>query len=78
MRTEDAALQVMREQNRPRIWAGDPDLVLDVADKAGHKPGHPINRIAAVMSALAKSKKFKRVGRIEHMGHRYPVLEPIA
>lgn len=77
MRTEDAALQVMAEKGRKHVWYGDPDLIAEIAERAGHKPAHPLNRSAAVVCALAKSKKFRRMGTIEHMGRRYPIYEPI-
>lgn len=78
MRTDDAAIAVMREKGRKHVWYGDPDLIADIAERAGHEPTHPLNRSAAVMSALAKSPRFERLGAIEHLGHRYPLLAPKA
>ena len=76
MRTDEAAIEVMREKERERVWYGDPDLIADIAERAGHRVTHPLNRSAAVMGTLAKSPRFKRVGHIEHLGRRYPVLQP--
>lgn len=64
VRTDAAAVQVMREQGRKRVWSGDPDLIADIAERAGHLPTHPINRSVAVMSCLGKSALFVRIGRI--------------
>jgi hypothetical protein len=78
MRTDDAAIEVMREKGRATVWYGDPDLIANIAERAGHNPlSHPLNRSAAVMRALALSPKFKLAGYIEHLGHKYPVREPI-
>jgi hypothetical protein len=76
MRTDSAALEVLAETGRQHVWYGDPDLVADIAERAGHKPSHPLNRSAAVMCALAKSPLFWRKGSIEHMGRHYPVYAP--
>lgn len=77
MRTDQAALQVLAETGRKRVWYGDPDLVADIAERAGHDPNsHPLNRSAAVVGALAKSALFECVGVIRHEGRAYPVYAP--
>lgn len=77
MRTDQAALQVLAEKSRTRVWYGDPDLVADIAERAGHNPhSHPLNRSAAVIGALGKSPLFERVGVIRHLGRAYPVYAP--
>lgn len=76
VRTDKAAIDVMREQERPHVWAGDPDLIGDIAERAGHKSTHPSNRAACVMSCIGKSALFVLIGRIEHLGHRYPLYRP--
>lgn len=77
MRTEDAALEVMAETGAKHVWRGDPNLIHEIADRAGHKRTHPLNCMAAVLSAIAKSKKFRRAGIIEHMGRRYPLFKRV-
>lgn len=77
MKTEDAALQVMRERRKTHIWYGDPDALHAIAELAGYRPTHPLNILAVVMSQLARSSKFESAGYITHMGRRYPVRRPI-
>lgn len=78
MRTDEAAVQVMREQGAKIAWSGNPDLIHEIAERAGYKRAHPLNVIGAVMSNLGKSPMFKRAGYIKHMGHKYPVYEVAA
>ena len=65
----------MREQGELRVWRGHPDLLHDIYDRAARRGSHPINVAASVLSCLAKSPKFRRVGYITHMGHKFPVFE---
>lgn len=74
MRVDEAAVQVMREQRRPRAWYGDPDLLHAIAERAGLAQSHPLNTIATVLACLSKSPLFKRVGYIQHMGRKYPLF----
>ena len=74
MRIDEAAVQVMRERRVSFAWYGNPDLLHEIADLAGHKQTHPLNTIGAVLSCLSKSPKFKRSGQIEHMGRKYPIF----
>ena len=78
MRTDEAAVQVMRERGVRCAWYGNPDLMHAIADRAGYKSYHPMNVIGAVLSNLGKSPMFKRTGYIEHMGRKYPVYEVAA
>lgn len=45
----------------PIIAWGDLGLLGEIADRANLKQSHPLNRQAAVLKALRKSKLFKRV-----------------
>ena len=76
MRIDDAALQVMKEQDTGLIWYGHPQLCHDVAARAGCGNGHPLNIIGKVLSALSWSPKFRRSGYITHLGRRYPTFKP--
>lgn len=73
MKIDDAAIDVMREHAMEYIWYGHPDVLHDIAIRAGCKATHPINVLATVMSQLARSEKFEFAGHIEHMGRKYPV-----
>lgn len=75
LKTEEAAVAVLTEQGYSNVWYGCPQLIADIADRAGYKSMHPLNRSAAVIGALAKSKKFRFLGRHEHLGRKYPVYE---
>jgi hypothetical protein len=72
----DAALQVLREEGARHVWYGTPDLVATIAERAGVKARHPLNRSAAVIGALRRSTLFRCMGRIRHGGRTYPVFEP--
>ena len=75
MRVDEAAAQVVRERGARAVWYGNPDLLHDIADRAGIAHSHPLNTISTVLSQVARSPLFARAGRIEHMGRRYPVYE---
>lgn len=75
-RVDEVALRVMREQGHNAIWYGNPDLICEISEKAGCKQGHPLNKSAAVMQAIARSPKFKKDGFIRHLGRRYNVYIP--
>lgn len=47
-----------------RAWAGNPDLLLSAYEASGGAVQHPMNRIAAVISAARRSKLFKQDGYI--------------
>lgn len=77
MRIDDAALEILREQKEKRVWYGDPQLCHDIYTRSGLKKAyHPINVISAVVAALGRSPKWRRVGYINHLRHDYPVYEP--
>lgn len=75
MRTDDAAIEVMRESGAKLIWRGHIDAMHDIAERAGHVQSHPVNVAATVMREIAKSKKFLRAGAIKALGRTYPVFE---
>ncbi len=75
-RIDDTALLVMAEQGAKTIWYGHPGMVMEISERAGCKRGHPLNRSAAVMRALALSPKFKLRGFIRHLGRKYNVYSP--
>lgn len=72
----DMALAVCREQGKPHVWYGDPQLCQDIYSRWGGEHTHPLNTIATVVSSLARSKKWKKDGYISHLGRRYPVYTP--
>jgi hypothetical protein len=72
----DVALVVMREHGRTCVWYGDPQLCHEIYSWWGGQHTHPLNTIATVVSALARSKKWRRDGYISHLGRRYPVYKP--
>lgn len=75
-RLADIALEVCREQGRLYVWYGNPQLCHDIYDRSGRTQGaHPLNVIASVVSACAKSSKWRSVGYITHLGRKYPVYE---
>lgn len=47
-----------------RAWAGDPDLLLSAYEASGGKVQHPMDRIAAVISAARRSDLFRQAGYI--------------
>lgn len=72
----DVAVEVAREQGRVFVWYGNPQLCHDIYDRSGRTNAkHPLNIIAAVVGACAKSSKWQRCGYITHMGKQYPVYE---
>lgn len=76
MRIDEAGRAVMLERGVRHCWYGDPDLIHEIAHRAGVcKGSHPLNRSASVVGALAKSPLFKRSGFIRHLGRNYPVYE---
>lgn len=77
MKTDQAAIEILREKGRTSVWYGDPDLIGDIAERAGYKPMHPLNRSAAVVGCLAKSTLFECKGFVQHLGRRYNVYSPL-
>lgn len=75
MRTDEAAVQVMRERGSKLVWYGNMDITDEIAERAGYRRMHPINRGATVMSQIARSDKFEKHGAIEHLGHHHPVYK---
>lgn len=79
MKIEDVALEVCREQPATHVWYGNPQLCQDIYARAKLKQAkHPLNQIAAVVSALGRSRKWKREGYINHLGRKYPVYLPVS
>ena len=74
-RVDEVARKLMRKLKRSRIWYGDPDLINDVSLAAGRKQGHPLNKSAAVMRAVARSPLFELSGSITHLGRSYRVYQ---
>ena len=72
----EVALSVCREQHHRHVWYGDPQLCQDIYSRWGGKHTHPLNTIATVVSACARSKRWKRDGYISHLGRRYPLYSP--
>lgn len=54
----------MLKRGEDTVWAGDPDLCLTAYTSFGGKVEHPLNRIAAVITAARKSKLFVHDGYI--------------
>ena len=75
MKVAEAAELVMRDRGASTCWYGDPDLIQEIAERAGVKARHPLSRSAAVVGALARSPRFTLAGYIRHLGHRYPVYQ---
>lgn len=77
-RIEDVALELLKRDGSRFVWYGNPQLAQDIYRAAINPNGgsHPINEISAVMTALAKSKKWKLAGYINHLGRNYPLREP--
>lgn len=71
MRTDDIAIQVMEEMGCSLVWYGNPNLLHEIADRAGFQGHHPLNRTAAVVRVIAQSPKFEHSGFIRHLGRRY-------
>ena len=70
-RIDEVALELCGDN---LVWYGNPQLCHDIYDQSGHtKAKHPLNVIAAVVGALARSDKWYRKGFITHLGRRYPV-----
>lgn len=61
-----------------RAWAGNPDLLLSAYQTSGGKVQHPMDRIAAVISAARRSELFKQAGYIRacDSSGRREVLHP--
>lgn len=74
----DVALDVFREQGKSHVWYGDPQLCQDIYARWGGTHTHPLNSIATVVSACARSKRWRRTGYISHLGRRYPLYSPNA
>lgn len=74
--TPQIALEVMRERGCSVLWYGNPDLLHEIADRAGFKRSHPLNRTAAVVRVVGQSDEFKASGFIRHLGRRYPCYRP--
>lgn len=72
----DVALKVCREQSKSHVWYGDPQLCQEIYGRWGGTHTHPLNTIATVISACARSKRWKRDGYISHLGRRYPLYTP--
>lgn len=75
----EALKQAMLEENATHAWVGDPDLMLSAYKKSGGSIIHPLNRIAAVVSAARKSKLFEQKGYIracDNSGRR-EILHPV-
>ena len=73
---EDIALEHLRKENLPFIYYGDIGVVADIYSDYGGKSFHPLNRSAAVIGALARSKKWECCGRINHLGRWYNCYKP--
>jgi len=67
----DIAYVVMREKLISTIWYGNPDLIHEIAERAGKQYRHPITCSASVLSSIAKSDKFQYAGFIRHGGRKY-------
>lgn len=64
MTIAEALKNEMIKTHSKRAWAGDPDLLLSAYEACGGKVQHPMNRIAAVISAARRSEMFKQGGYI--------------
>lgn len=72
----DAAIELCRERSVNQVWYGNPELCQDIYQRSGRTTAkHPLNQIAAVVSALARSPKWKLAGHIKHLGRNYPVYK---
>ena len=75
---EDVALEICRKQKTRHVWYGNPQLCHDIYDASGLVTArHPLNVIAAVISAIARSRKWRKAGEITHLGRRYPLYRAI-
>ena len=75
----EALKQTMLEEKAKHAWAGDPDLMLTAYRKSGGRVIHPLDRIAAVISAARKSKLFEQKGYIRacDSSGRREILHPL-
>lgn len=62
MRIDEAAIRVMAQQNLSSIWYGDFGACEDIYELARGRGSHPLNKIAAVLSTIARSPRFERTG----------------
>ncbi len=60
----EALKSEMVKTKAKRAWSGDPDLLLSAYEASGGKVVHPMDRIAAVISAARRSELFKQAGYI--------------
>ena len=76
---DEIALYLLRKNNTSSIWYGNPELCQAIHReyKSHNTSNHPLNQIAAVLSALSRSKLFTKTGYINHLGRKYPVFEPV-
>ena len=70
--TPEIAALVMREHGCSVLWYGNRNLLHEIANRAGFKPGHPLNRTASVVRVVGRSGLFEAAGYIRHLGRRYP------
>lgn len=75
----EALKQTMIEEDAKYAWAGDPDLMLTAYRKSEGRVIHPLDRIAAVISAARKSKFFEQKGYIRacDSSGRREILHPV-
>lgn len=71
----DVAVKVAADRGIKSLWYGNPELCQDIYDEWGGSHTHPLNSIATVMSAVARSSKWEQAGYINHMGRNYPVYQ---
>ncbi|MEQ9223785.1 MAG: hypothetical protein RJQ08_11740 [Salinisphaeraceae bacterium] len=69
--TADIAIEVLREFDCSLVWYGHPNLLHEIADRAGFRRGHPLNRTAAVVRVVGQSDRFEFAGVIRHLGREY-------
>lgn len=75
----EALKQTMLEEKAKYAWSGDPDLMLTAYGKSGGRVIHPLDKIAAVVSAARKSKLFEQKGYIRacDSSGRREILHPV-
>ena len=75
----EAAVEVLLENGKEEIWFGEPDIWHEIYGRASGSQQHPLDRWAAVRTALQRSDRFYRscyIRAINATGTR-EILHPV-
>lgn len=79
----EVALQMLIESQSPFLWYGNPNILHEIYEEWRRSHGrdygdiHPTTCISVVLSAVSRSRLFKKAGAINHLGRWYPCFEPL-